>query len=249
LTSRAAPRILARMAEKILVVEDDASILLGVRDTLEDEGFEVLTARDGESGLKAALEQDPDVVILDVMLPRMSGLDVCRRLHEERIRGAILLLTARAQEQDKVRGFEAGADDYLTKPFSVKELLLRCRALLRRTDKADEKLASFTFGDVVLDFVKFEAKKGEKSLRLTNREFKIMRHFCESAGRVVSRNELLDKVWGYDIFPTTRTVDNHIVKLRKALEDDPGAPRFILSVRGVGYKFDPEGKGGGDPDD
>jgi two-component system alkaline phosphatase synthesis response regulator PhoP len=237
------------MSEKILVVEDDPSILAGVRDTLEVEGYAVVTARDGEAGARLALSEDPDLIVLDVMLPRLSGIDVCRKLRENRIRGTILMLTARAAEQDKVRGFQAGADDYLTKPFSLVELLLRVKALLRRTKKAEDQLARIAFGDVELDFQKFEAKKQGKRIDLTPREFKIMRLFCENPGRVVTRNELLDKVWGYDTFPTTRTVDNHIVKLRKAIEDETGAPRYILSVRGVGYKFDPDGKGGGDPDD
>lgn len=236
------------MAEKILLIEDDPSILTGVRDTLESEGFLVQCARDGDSGLRLALSDDPDLVILDIMLPRLSGLDVCRKLREERIRGTILMLTARAAEGDKVRGFQAGADDYLTKPFSLAELLCRVKALLRRTQKAEDRLAHAAFADIELDFQKFEARKGGRPLSLTPREFKIMRLFCENPGRVVTRNELLDKVWGYDVFPTTRTVDNHIVKLRKAIEDEAGAPRHILSVRGVGYKFDPEGRGGGDPD-
>jgi DNA-binding response OmpR family regulator len=235
------------MAEKILLVEDDPAILTGVRDTLELEGYRVLTARDGETAVKLAKAEDPDLVILDIMLPRLSGLEVCRKLREERIRGTILLLTARAAEKDKVRGFEAGADDYVTKPFSLAELLMRVKALLRRTEKAEDRLAKARFGELELDFVKFEAKKRGKPIELTPREFKIMRLFCENPGRVITRNELLDKVWGYDVFPTTRTVDNHIVKLRKAIEDEPASPRHILSVRGVGYKFDPEGRGGGDP--
>ncbi len=237
------------MSEKILLVEDDPAILTGVRDTLEMEGYRVLTARDGEAGLKLAKAEDPDLVILDIMLPRLSGLDVCRKLREERIRGTILLLTARAAEKDKVRGFEAGADDYVTKPFSLAELLLRVKALLRRTEKAEDRLAQARFGDIEIDFVKFEARKRGKLIGLTPREMKIMRLFCENPGRVITRNELLDKVWGYDVFPTTRTVDNHIVKLRKAIEDEPSSPRHILSVRGVGYKFDPEGRGGSDPDE
>jgi len=229
------------MPERILLVEDDPAILVGVQHTLESEGFEVLTARDGESALRLAASADPDLIILDLMLPRLSGLEVCRKLRERRIRGSILMLTARAAEQDKVRGFEAGADDYVTKPFSLQELLCRVRAVLRRTEKEEDRLARYSFADVELDFRKFEARKAGRPLELTPREFRIMRLFCETPGRVVTRNELLDKVWGYDVFPTTRTVDNHIVKLRKAIEPDPSSPRYILSVRGVGYKFDPAG--------
>ncbi len=234
------------MPEKILVVEDDPSILMGVRDMLEDEGYLVLTAKDGETGAKIAETEDPDLVLLDVMLPRLSGYDVCRRLRQKRIRGSIVMLTAKAGEQDKVQGFGAGADDYVTKPFSVAELLCRVKAVLRRTERAEDRLATFRFGDVEIDFEKLEARKDGKPLELTPREYKILRLFCESPGRVIGRNELLDKVWGYDVFPTTRTVDNHIVKLRKAVEDDPTEPRFIMIVRGVGYKFDPEGRGGSD---
>jgi DNA-binding response OmpR family regulator len=237
------------MPEKILVVEDDPSILLGVTDTLEGEGYVVVSAKDGESALKLAKQEDPDLYVLDVMLPRLSGIEVCRRLHEDRVRGAKLMLTARAAETDKVKGFDAGADDYLTKPFSVVELLLRVRALLRRTPRADDRLARYAFGDVELDFQKHEARKGGRPIELTPREMKILRLFAESPGRVVSRNELLDKVWGYDRFPTTRTVDNHMVKLRKAIEDDPAAPRYIVSVRGVGYKLDPTGRSEHEPDE
>lgn len=238
----------AAPAGKVLVVEDDPSILLGVRDTLEGEGYAVLTARDGETGLKLALAEDPDLVVLDLMLPRLSGLDVARRLHEERIRGAVLMLTARAAESDKVRGFQAGADDYLTKPFSLVELLLRVKALIRRTPRPDDPLETYRFGQVELDFRKHEARRAGQAVELTPREFKILKLFCGKAGEVVTRNELLDKVWGYDTFPTTRTVDNHIVKLRKAIEDDPANPRFIVSVRGVGYKFDPAPlSSGGEP--
>ncbi|MHC4831286.1 MAG: response regulator transcription factor [Planctomycetota bacterium] len=230
------------MGRKILICEDDPAILHGVQDLLEDEGYEVIAARDGETGYRLAKEEDPDLVVLDVMLPKRSGVEVCRKLHEDRIRGAILMLTARATDSDKVRGFEAGADDYLTKPFGVQELLLRVKALLRRTTKLEDQLAAFTLGDLHIDFVRFEATRAGKTIELTPREFKILRLFCESPGRVITRNELLDKVWGYDVFPTTRTVDNHIVKLRKAIEPTPRKPLYIVSVRGVGYKLvtDPE---------
>jgi DNA-binding response OmpR family regulator len=225
------------MGRKILICEDDPTILHGVQDLLEDEGYEVIAARDGETGYRLAREEDPDLIVLDVMLPKRSGVEVCRKLHEDRIRGAILMLTARATESDKVRGFEAGADDYLTKPFGVQELLLRVKALLRRTTKLEDQLATFTLGDLQIDFVRFEATREGEAVELTPREFKILRLFCESPGRVITRNELLDKVWGYDVFPTTRTVDNHIVKLRKAIEPAPRKPRYIVSVRGVGYKL------------
>ncbi len=231
------------MPEKILVVEDDPAILTGVRDVLELEGYTVVTARDGESGAKLAETEDPDLVVLDVMLPRVSGYDVCRKLREKRIRGSIVMLTAKAAENDKVQGFKAGADDYVTKPFSIAELVLRVKAVLRRTQKAEDQLARFRFGspEIVLDFVKLEATKDGKPIELTPREYKILRLFAENPRRVLTRNEFLDKVWGYDVFPTTRTVDNHIVKLRKAIEEDPESPRYILSVRGVGYKFSPDG--------
>jgi len=221
----------------VLVVEDDLAILAGVRDLLEDEGYRVLTASDGEAGYRAALGEDPDVVILDLMLPRRSGLEVLRRLHQERVRAALLVLTARATEEDRIRGLRAGADDYLTKPFSLEELLLRVGALCRRTPAKEDQIQAFSFGDIELDFVRFEASRGGVPLPLTPRELRILRLLCDPPGRVVSRNELLDKVWGYDRFPTTRTVDNHIVKLRKAVEPDPKQPTYIVSVRGVGYKL------------
>lgn len=229
--------ILERPTPKVLVVEDEPAILEGVRDSLEYEGYTVLTASDGQRGLKMALNEDPDVVILDVMMPKLSGFDVLRKLRENRIRGAVILLTAKKAEEDKVKGLRLGADDYVTKPFSVVELVARVQAVLRRTDPPADPLRTVTFGDVVVDFEKLEGTKGGRPLELTPRHYKILRMFIENAGTVVSRNELLDKVWGYDIYPTTRTVDNHIVQLRKQLEDVPSSPTLITSVRGVGYKF------------
>jgi DNA-binding response OmpR family regulator len=225
---------------KILVVEDEPAILAGIKDNLELEEYEVVTASDGAEGLKLALATDPDVVLLDVMMPKMSGIDVLRKLREHRIRGAVILLTAKSGEEDKVRGLKLGADDYVTKPFSVVELLARVQAVLRRTDPPKDQLNDVRFHDVRVDFEKLEAWKKDRKLDLTPREFKILRLFVENPRRVVSRNELLDKVWGYDVFPTTRTVDNHIVKLRKAVEDEPSDPKIISSVRGVGYKFNAE---------
>jgi DNA-binding response OmpR family regulator len=229
--------ILNARRHRILVVEDEPPILNGIKDTLELEEYEVVTATDGQEGLRLALSIDPDVVLLDVMMPKLSGIDVLRKLRENRIRGSIILLTAKSGEEDKVRGLKLGADDYVTKPFSVVELLARVQAVLRRTDPPKDNLNDVKFHDIRIDFEKLEAFKNDKKLDLTPREFKILRLFVENPRRVVSRNELLDKVWGYDVFPTTRTVDNHIVKLRKAVEDQPSDPKIISSVRGVGYKF------------
>ncbi len=234
--------IVEQSKRKILVVEDEPAILNGIKDMLELEDYEVITASDGQEGLRVALSADPDVVLLDVMMPKMSGIDVLRKLRENRIRGAVILLTAKNAEEDKVRGLKLGADDYVTKPFSVVELLARVQAVLRRTEPPKDTLADIRFHDVRVDFEKLEAFKQERKLDLTPREFKILRLFVENPRRVVSRNELLDKVWGYDVFPTTRTVDNHIVKLRKAVEDEPSDPKIISSVRGVGYKFNADVK-------
>ena len=232
--------ILERPTPKVLVVEDEPAILDGIRDSLEYEGYTVLTAADGQRGLRLALDEDPDVVILDVMMPKLSGFDVLRKLREHRIRGAVILLTAKKAEEDKVKGLRLGADDYLTKPFSVIELVARVQAVLRRTEPPADPLRTVSFHDVVVDFEKLEGTKGGRPLELTPRHYKILRMFVENEGAVVSRNELLDKVWGYDIYPTTRTVDNHIVQLRKQLEDVPSTPTLITSVRGVGYKFSAE---------
>ncbi|MGE0712741.1 MAG: response regulator transcription factor [Planctomycetota bacterium] len=228
---------------RILVVEDEPAILAGIKDTLEIEDYEVLTATDGQEGLRIALAEDPDLVLLDVMMPKLSGFDVLRKLRENRIRGSIIMLTAKKAEEDKVKGLKHGADDYVTKPFSVVELLARVQAVLRRTEVRTDPLADVRFHDVRVDFLKLEGDKGGRPLNLSPRHYKILRLFVENPGRVISRNELLDKVWGYDNFPTTRTVDNHIVQLRKAIEDVPSEPKLIASIRGVGYKFCAEVEG------
>lgn len=229
--------------QKILVVEDEPAIREGIKDTLELEEYEVLTASDGQEGLKLALSSDPDLVLLDVMMPKLSGFDVLRKLRENRIRGGIIMLTAKKAEEDKVRGLKLGADDYVTKPFSVVELLARVQAVLRRTEPPSDPLSDVRFQDVKVNFESLEGTKGDRPLDLSPRHFKILRLFVENPGRVISRNELLDKVWGYDNFPTTRTVDNHIVQLRKQIEDVPSEPKIITSVRGVGYKFNAEVQG------
>ncbi len=221
---------------KILVVEDELPILTGIRDNLEMEGYEVATAIDGEKALEMVSKFKPDLIVLDIMLPKVDGFEICRRLREGKSNAAVVIVSAKKEETDKVYGLDVGADDYITKPFSVMEFLARIKAVLRRRGHAPP-LLKYAFGDIALDFENFEATKKGKKLPLTPREFKIMRLFVENRGRVITRNEVLNKVWGYEVFPTTRTVDNHIVKLRKHIEDDPAKPCWITSVRSVGYKF------------
>ncbi len=222
---------------KVLIVEDDQAMAVALRDGFTYEGYNVQVARDGLAGLRLAAEKGLDLVILDVMLPRMSGLDVCRQLRSTGHDTPIIMLTARGQEIDKVLGLKTGADDYVTKPFSFLELMARVEAVLRRTTKAGEQLESVQFGDVEVNFKNFEATKAGRPIELSPREFKLIRYFVEHRGEVVTRDQLLDSVWGYDGLPLTRTVDMHIAKLRQKIEDTPGDPRHIITVHRVGYKF------------
>lgn len=224
------------------MVEDEPAILRGLQDNLRLESFEVLTAADGEAGLRLATESKPDLIILDLMLPKMSGYEICRKLRGSGVNTPILILTARGEEADRVLGLDLGADDYVTKPFSIRELLARVRALLRRSQTAGssttaEAMQLLRFGKVLLDFQKYEASKDGRPVDLTRKEFGIVRFLASRPGIVVSRDELLNEVWGYDAYPTTRTVDNHIASLRAKLEPDPANPRHFLTVHGVGYKF------------
>lgn len=225
--------------KKILIVEDDLAILRGLKDNLEFESYEVLTAEDGERGYAALKETKPDLVILDLMLPKMSGYELCRKARKEGLTTPILMLTARGEEKDRVAGLDQGADDYVTKPFSVPELLARIRALIRRVDLArtGDLPAELRFDDVTVDFKRFEARKGGRAIEMSRKEFGILRLLAARRGEVVERSELLDEVWGYDQFPTTRTVDNHIALLRGKLEDDPAHPRRLITVYGVGYRL------------
>jgi DNA-binding response OmpR family regulator len=222
---------------KILIVEDEPDMVLGLKDNFEFEGYEVLTAADGQVGLERARTQKPDLIILDIMLPKLSGLEVCKSLRGEGFEGPIIMLTARGQEIDKVVGLELGADDYVTKPFSIRELLARVRAILRRTDGARKKLARYRFSDVELDFEAYRAKRGGEALDLSPREFELLRYLIERKGETVSRDRLLEDVWGYESYPSTRTVDTHIAKLRAKIGDSGSEPRWILTIHGVGYKF------------
>ena len=225
------------MSARILIVEDDAAILSGLCDNLKYEGHEILSARDGDSGLRMLLEDAPDLAILDVMLPGVSGFDICRRARREGLTIPILMLTARADEMDRVLGLDLGADDYMGKPFSVPELLARVRALLRRGQTMDGMPARTTFGDVTVDFESFEATRAGNSVALARKEFAVLRMLVAHEGKVVTRRDLLMEVWGFEHLPTTRTVDNHVSQLRAKLEPDAGRPQWIHTVHGVGYKF------------
>ena len=222
---------------KVLIIEDEPNMIVGLKDSCEYEGYEVSVARNGKEGLEKAATEKVDIILLDVMLPLMSGIDVCRTLRSRGIETPILMLTARGEEMDKVVGLEVGADDYVTKPFSIKELLARIRAHLRRATKQVAAIESFTFGDVELNFKKYAARKGGQALDLSAREFEILHYLIRRRGETVTRDQLLDEVWGYDSTPVTRTVDNHIARLRQKIEPDPSAPRHIITVHRLGYRF------------
>jgi DNA-binding response OmpR family regulator len=221
---------------RVLIVEDDPAILRGLADNLRFESHEVLTATDGETGYRLAREKHPEVVVLDLMLPRMSGYEVCRKLRAEGVQTPILMLTARGEEADRVLGLDLGADDYVTKPFSIRELLARIRAVLRRAHPMKTMPDELRFADVVIDFRKYDARKGDRVLDLTRKEFGILRFLAARAGDVATRDDLLNEVWGYESSPTTRTVDTHVASLRAKLEDDPERPR-LQTVHGVGYRW------------
>ena len=223
--------------EKILVVEDEEAILMLLEDDLTMEGYEVATARDGERGLSMAQEGVYDLVILDVMLPRKDGFEVCRQLRGSGAAVPILMLTAKSQEIDKVLGLELGADDYVTKPFSPRELIARVRAILRRGKAPPQRIERYRFGDIDIDFKKFETTRSGRAVDLTAREYALLRFLIEHRDGAVSRFEILEEVWGGEVEVFPRTVDTHVANLRKKLEDDPSDPRHIVGVRSVGYRF------------
>ncbi len=225
-------------AVRILLVEDEPSLVLTLSDRLISEGFDVESATDGETGLARALEGSFDLVILDVMLPRKNGFDVCRDIRQRGLEMPILMLTARGQVVDKVVGLKLGADDYLTKPFDMMELSARIESLLRRARTPIAPASgSYAFGAVRANFRRAEVRRDGEEIELSALEFKLLRHFIEHRGEVLSRDRLLDEVWGYDATPYTRTVDVHVASLRQKLEPRPGKPQFILTVHGRGYKF------------
>jgi DNA-binding response OmpR family regulator len=235
-------------APRLLVIEDELPMRTALADVLTGEGYRVLTAADGESGLRRALDDAPDLVLLDLMMPRVDGYTVCAELRRLASTVPILMLTAKGQLEDRVRGLDLGADDYLVKPFSTDELLARVRALLRRTAVPAQHLRTLTLGEVRVDFARQTATRGRRTLHFTAKELAMLRLLAESGGETVSRERFLDLVWGYAAFPTTRTVDTHIATLRAKIEKNPDKPRWILTVHGVGYRLSgtggESGKGG-----
>ena len=221
---------------RILIVDDEPAMVRGLEDNLRFEGYQTLAATDGQRGLDLALTEAPDLILLDIMMPGMSGWEVCRALREKGLDMPVIMLTARGEEADRVLGLELGADDYVTKPFGLRELLARIRAVLRRPGPR-RKFEEFAFGDVRLRLRGRQAFRAGREVRLTRKEFDLLRYLVEHQGEVITRDRLLDEVWGYDQFPTTRTVDTHVLRLRQKLERDPDRPTWILTVHRQGYKF------------
>jgi len=224
------------MKAVIAIVDDEEAIRTAVRLNLSREGYSIIEAGDGEAAIELVKDKKPDLIVMDVMMPVKDGLNTCRALRGEGNSTPIILLTSRSASVDKVLGLDLGADDYLAKPFEMMELIARVKALLRRT-QASRNVDEVRFSDVVVDFKAYKAAKGERSLELSAREYKLLRYLVAKHGDVVTRDELLDEVWGYDSYPCTRTVDNHISRLRQKIELDVTQPRHILTVHGVGYKF------------
>jgi len=223
--------------KRILIVEDDPAILMGLERSLADEHFEVLTATDGGQGYLMARRENIDLIILDLLLPKKNGLEICRDLRKDGVTTPILMLTSKKEEVDEVMGFEVGADDYVAKPFSLPRLLARIRHLLQARGEVEKDIDVYAFANIVIDFKKLEAQKEGKPLALSAREFDILKYFVLHEGEAVSRDDLLNHVWGYDSFPTTRTVDNYILSLRKQIEDVPSEPQHLLTLPTVGYRF------------
>ena len=223
---------------RILIIEDETPMRTALKDVLEAEGYRPLTAADGESGLQRAIAEKPDLILLDIMMPKLDGFAVCAELRRLGHTTPVLMLTAKGQVEDRVAGLDVGADDYLVKPFSTDELLARVRALLRRTQREGHRPTKLKLGEIEIDLARQTASRGRKQIHLTAKEFSMLRLMAEANGEPVSREKFLDAVWGYAAFPTTRTVDNHIASLRAKLEKNPDAPRWIKTVHGVGYRLE-----------
>ncbi len=225
---------------RVLIVEDEEPLRMALADALSAEGFEVIEAGDGEAGYELAVREDPDLVLLDLMLPRRDGFSVLKGLRQDRLTAPVMILSARGEEWDRVQGFEFGADDYLVKPFSMRELLMRVQALLRRANGGTPGVVqrgSARFGAVEVDFAGYSLKRGGEQHGLSRKELELLRYFLEHEGQALERGAILDAVWGADEYPTTRTIDTHVLKLRKKIEAHPDHPEHLLTVHGVGYKF------------
>ena len=223
--------------KRILIIEDDPAILLGLKESLVEENFEVLTASDGEEGYQKGKKENIDLIILDLVLPSKNGIEICKDLRAHEISIPILMLTSKREEIDKVLGLEIGADDYVTKPFSIRELIARIKALLRRQVEFKKELEDYSFGDISIDFKRQEVFKGSSKIEISTTEIGILKYFIQFECEVVTRHQLLDDVWGYENYPTTRTVDNFILNIRKKIEDDPSHPKHLLTIHKSGYKF------------
>lgn len=222
---------------RILIIEDDPAINRGLRESLTQAGYDVLSALDGETGVEIAMQESPDLVILDILLPRLNGYEVCQQLRAQAFTVPILMLTSKKEEEDKLQGFSLGADDYLTKPFSVSEVLARVKAILRRSTITPSATHAHQFGVCTVDFAAQTLTRDSVVHRLSSKELGILRYFLLHEGVVITRETLLNEVWGYETYPTTRTVDNYILSLRKKVEVDPAEPRHILTVPTQGYRF------------
>lgn len=231
--------------KKILVIEDDQSIALGLTVVLKEDDYEVSTESDGKIGFETALNNKFDIIVLDIMLPNMNGFDICKGLREHKVTTPILLLSSKKEEFDKIVGFENGADDYMTKPFSIMELRLRIKAITRRSQQVQESVAeskanTLKIGSFVADSTKFDVYFNNQPIGLSVKEFHLFKFLMENIGKVISRDEILDKVWGYDSYPSTRTIDNYILSIRKKIEPDPANPKYVLTVPTIGYKLNIE---------
>jgi DNA-binding response OmpR family regulator len=223
--------------DTILIVEDDPTMLRGLRDNFEFKGYRALTAADGEDGLNKALNEKPDLVLLDIMLPKINGYEVCRLIRKEKLNMPIIMLTAKGEESDIVLGLNLGADDYVTKPFSIKELLARTEALLRRSKQVEQD--TYEFADFCLDIPARKLTRKTKEIELSPKEFRLLEFFLKKQGRALTRDEILNAVWGYDCYVGTRSIDRFVTTLRNKIEPNPHDPKFILTVREIGYKFEP----------
>ncbi|MGD0252430.1 MAG: response regulator transcription factor [Verrucomicrobiota bacterium] len=223
--------------ETVLIIEDDPTMLIGLKDNFEFKGYKVLTAADGEKGLKAGLNSKPDLIILDIMLPKINGYEICRLIREEKLAMPIIMLTAKGEESDIVLGLNLGADDYVTKPFSIKELLARAAAFLRRAKK--EVQDAYEFGGYRLDISARRLTRKNKEIELSPKEYNLLEYFVKKPGRALTRDEILNAVWGYDCVVTSRSIDRFVTTLRNKIEPDPARPIFIHTIRQIGYRFEP----------